>query len=313
MITSSKRTLRELWAADKKFLFLMLPLSILFFIINKNYNLSLGIPHGSLQVIGLFIAFFLVFMNQKSYERWWEARIIWGDLVNKSRSWALQVNYLLNKVKLDLDLEDEKIAAIKKELIDRHIGFVHALRIHLRKQSDYSELNHFISDSELKELKEKTNIPTHLLDQQGKRVNEVVPGGVEGIMVQRELNQVLKDFYDCQGMAERIKNTVFPKPYSFFARLIVYVYIFLLPIYLVSEFLADDFTDLDFFAIPLVIFICFVFFSLTKLAEQYENPFENSPHDIPLTTICRTIEVDLKELIGETPRDEGQKEEGVYF
>jgi ion channel-forming bestrophin family protein len=314
MITTSKRTIKELWRTDRRFLFLMLFISIVVYYVNKNYNLSLRIPSGSLQVTGLFIAFFLVFMSKKSYERWWEARIIWGDIVNKSRSWAMQVNHLINDKKIPLRTSDQDFLKIKQKLIYRQISFVNALRLHLRRQDNFSELKKYISEEEYSQLKNKTNIPTHILDIQAKDIDELIPGGVEGTIVQTELNKILKDLYDFQGMSERIKNTVFPKPYGFFARAIGFVYILILPFYLIRRFLGPEISDLDFFAIPLVIFICLVFYSLTKLSEQYEKPFENSPHDIPLTEICRTIEVDLKELLGEeTPIFPGPEKEGVIY
>lgn len=286
MITSSRRTIKELWKTERIFLFLILFISIAVYYTNKNYNLSLRIPSGSLQVTGLFIAFFLVFMSQKSYERWWEARIIWGDLVNKSRSWAMQINHLLNENKLQLRTSGRSITDIKKKLIFRQIFFVNALRIHLRKGGDFSSIKKFVDEKEYSLLMTKVNIPTHILDIQAREIDELIPGGMEGTIIHTELNRILKDLYDFQGMSERIKNTVFPKPYTFFARAIVYVYILILPFYLIHRFLGPETSDLDFFAIPLVVFICLVFYSLTKLSEQYENPFENSVHDIPLTEIC---------------------------
>ena len=314
MITTKKRTFIELWKADRGFFFLILSLSVILYYVNSNYNISLEIPSGSLQVIGLFIAFFLVFMSQKSYERWWEARMIWGDVVNKSRSWALQVNHLLDNEKLKLKLGGTSIQDFRKNLIYGQIGFVNALRIHLRRQGDFSGIREYFSDDEFDLMSNKANIPTQILDLQASKVNKALDGGVEEVIVQTELNQVLKDLYDSQGMSERIKNTVFPKPYTFFSRMIVYVYVIILPIYLINAFLSDSITDLDFFAVPLVVFICLVFYSLTKLAGQYENPFENTVHDIPLTAICHTIEVDLKELLGEdTGKVLSQKEDGVVF
>ena len=301
MITTKQRTFIELLKADRGFFFGILSLTVILYYVNENYNLVLEIPTGSLQVVGLFIAFFLVFMSQKSYERWWEARMIWGDVVNKSRSWAMQVNHLLDPEKVKLKLADKDLSAFRKELIYGQIGFVNALRLHLRKQKDFSKVKAFFTDEEFEFIASKTNIPTQILDLQASKVRYALGEGVEEVIVQAELNKVLKDLYDFQGMSERIKNTVFPKPYTFFARLIVYVYVIILPIYLINAFLGDANTDLDFFAIPLAVFICLVFYSLTKLAEQYENPFENTVHDIPLTAICNTIEVDLRELCGEKP------------
>ncbi len=299
MITTNTRTFLELLRADRGFFFGILFFSVVLYYINENYNLALEIPSGSLQVIGLFIAFFLVFMSQKSYERWWEARMIWGDIVNKSRSWAMQVNHMIDAEKLNLELEGKDAQSIKRDLIYGQIGFVNALRIHLRRQGDFSPVKDFFSEKEYLEMNGRANFPTQVLDLQASKVKHLLKKGVEEMIVQAELNKVLKDLYDCQGMSERIKNTVFPKPYTFFARLIVYVYVIILPIYMINSFLSDSVTDLDFFAVPLVVFISLVFFSLTKLAEQYENPFENTVHDIPLTAICNTIEVDLKELCGE--------------
>ncbi len=313
MITNSKRAIKEMWKTERAFLVVLTLFTVPLYYINVNYNLTLEIPSGSLQVIGLFIAFFLVFMGQKSYERWWEARMIWGDIVNKSRSWAMQVNHLMSE-KVDFKLDGQNLDDFKKSLILRQIGFVNALRLHLRRQNDWEQIKPFFTESEFLDLLEKANVPTHILDLQAYELKRAIPGGTEGVLIQAELNTVLKDLYDGQGKSERIKNTVFPRPYTFFARLIVYVYIFILPIYLIREFLHGGITDLDFVAIPLVLFICFVFYSLIRLAGQYENPFENTVHDIPLTAICNTIEIDLRELVGDkAPQKLKADDEGVIF
>jgi len=114
-----------------------------------------------------------------------------------------------------------------------------------------------------------------------------------------EMMSCLEEFYNLQGKCERINNTPFPRQYAYFSTLFVWLFILLLPFGLIGEFM-DMGHDLMWLMIPFSVIISWVFYTMEAVGDNSEDPFENFINDVPMTALCRTIEIDLREMLGET-------------
>ena len=245
------------------------------------------LPIVPVSILGGAIAIFLGFRNSSAYDRWWEARKIWGAVVNDSRTFVMQV---LSYSSSNGSEEDEKeLKAWQKELVYRHIGWIYALASHLRKEEYCEELKDWIPESDREALQGKSNIPAQLVLRQGIRVKDGLNNGWIEMFRQFEIMGTLSKLYDDQGKSERIKNTVFPYYYNYFTRLFLRLFTICLPFALV--------TQMDWAMIPISTAISFVFYILDKTGMITEVPFEGRAADTPMRTLCRGIEIDLREMI----------------
>lgn len=247
----------------------------------------IALPIAPVSIMGVAIAIFLGFRNSSAYDRWWEARKIWGGIVNTSRSWAMEVTSFLETKDAAPEME-----AHKKELIYRHIAWMHSLALHLRKQLDPEEIKPFLNDAEFQKITEFKNVPAQLLNLQSKHLQQLYREDHIEDFSRIELNGVLKELYNLQGKAERIKNTVFPYYYNYFTRLFLWLFLLILPFALVENMGAA--------LIPLSVAISFVFHILDKAGAVTEEPFEGRAADTPMLTLCRSIEIDMRQILGET-------------
>ncbi len=292
---------RHLWREMRKELFLMLLISCLAYYFHHHvYSFELDIPEGALGIFGLAITVFIIFRTNKVYERWWEARIIWGQIVNDSRSWAMKVMALINADTAHEGISDQQVSKVQKELIHRHLAFINALRMHLRRQEDWDELAEYLAPDELEHLLRTTNKPTQLIHKQAQRLEEFFAKGVESGRYKIELLNLLRSLYDDQGKCERIKNTPFPKHYTFLTDITVWCYAAMICVYLVSQFRIVLKADMDILTIPLATAVGTIIVGLERLAKFHEDPFDMEIHTTPMSTLCRSIEIDLREQLGET-------------
>jgi putative membrane protein len=270
------------------------------------------IPFAPVSLIGIAVSFSLGFKNNQAYDRFWEARTIWGSIVNGSRHWANQVlNFIPTS---DCNLSEEELNVIKKRLVYRHLAFINALRLNLRKPTSFSishkgsigefhygspEIQHwedevmsFIDDDEELDLCKVQNIPTHILKNQGKDISELYKSKVIDDFRHVDMMTTLKDFYADQGKCERIKNTPFPRQYAYFSKLFVWIFIAVLPLALTTEFEKIG-NGYIWMVVPFSTLISWI-------GDNSEDPFENFINDVPMTALCRNIEIDLKEMLGES-------------
>jgi ion channel-forming bestrophin family protein len=248
-----------------------------------------ALPHIPLALFGSAIGVILGFRNQSSYGRWWEARILWGSVVNNSRSWARQV---LTSMLPSKSGEDAELKETQHRMVYLQIAYVHALRQHLRKLEPWDDLAPFMDERELNSLRNEKNVPLAIQEMMGDLLRECLMRGWIDRMQWRALDESLNDLADAQGGAERIKNTPMPKQYDYFPQLFVQIYCILLPLALVANM--GWFTPLG------STLVGFIFLALDKIGRDLEDPFENTIYDVPLTSITKTIEVNLRQLLGET-------------
>jgi putative membrane protein len=304
MIISRNLNWRHIFDYTWKGLLYFFSLSVFVYILHHEFDLRrISVPYSAVATISIALSIFLGFMNKSAYDRWWEARKIWGLLVNYSRAWGREV--LTLSIVPDGAPGDE-LLDWQRRLIHRHIAFVHALRVFLRRRHDYNKIGEqwlqasndyddirpFLSESEAEETLKKCNPPNYLLMIQGREIQEAYERGWLSDYRFVRLGETLTDFNNHQGMSERIKNTPFPRPYSYFSRVAVYLHGTLVPLAFIEE--------LGIYNIPLSMLINIIFLSLDQIGEQTEDPFENRPSDVPLTSISLTIEENLKEMLGES-------------
>lgn len=259
--------------------------------------LSSGLPFSIAAILGSALAIFIAFRNNSAYGRWWEARTIWGGIINSSRAFARQIIANADNAEATGKVTAEQADAYKRELVYRTIAFAHALRLHLRRQTDTEEYRHLLPADEFAALQTKQNPPNILLQTQGIRIKEGVRAEVLGPFDNISLEPTLASLNNYQGACERIKNTPLLRQYDFFTRLFLVVFIALLPFCLVGDFQKINLPHV----MPIVsVLIAFVFATMGKVGEVNEDPFENRITDIPMTAMCNTVERDLREMLGET-------------
>jgi len=255
-----------------------------------------ALPHIPLALFGSAIGIIVAFRNQSSYARWWDARTLWGAIVNNSRSWARQVTTVMMPLS---EAEAGELKEVQRQLVYYQIAYAHALRQHLRGLEPWEELKPLVSELELSELRKEKNVPLAIQQMMGALLRRCQVRGWVDIAHWRALDANLDDIVDAQGGAERIKNTPMPKQYDYFPQLFVEMYCVMLPLALVMNM--GWFTPLG------STLVGFIFLALDKIGRDLEYPFENSIYDVPMTSLTTTIEINLRQLLGETELPAAEK------
>lgn len=258
------------------------------------YKSYTQIPFPIVGMLATALAIFLAFRNNTAYDRWWEAPKIWGGVVNASRSFARQITSLTGLSELPADQLD----AIRQEFVYRHLAWVNVLRLQLRRQWEPQDVEPFLKKDEFEWLLQRQNRATQLVQKQGEQLAAAFR---QGALIDTRsfdmLDATLTELTTLQGQAERIKNTPLPRQYDYFPRVFLYLFVVLMPFGIVEEL---EHYKSEWLVIPLTTVIAFVFYVLMKVGEFNEDPFENRISDTPMTALCRTIEIDLREQLGET-------------
>ena len=250
-----------------------------------------GSKNVPLALYGSAIGIIVGFRNNSAYGRWWEARGLWGQVVNNSRSLARQVCSTMhpNPERHGEDAAD--LVEMQRRLVLHQIAYVHALRQHLRKLSPWEEIEPLLRADEIAALRVSKNIPLTIQQQMGRLLRQSKDRGWIDRLEWQAMDRNLDDLADAQGGTERIKNTPMPKQYDFFPMLFVQIYCLLLPIGMVENL--GWFTPLG------STLVGFMFLALDKIGRDLEDPFDNTIYDVPLTSITRTIDINLRQLLGE--------------
>ncbi len=254
---------------------------------------ALAVPTSAL---GTAIALFLGFKNNQAYDRFWEGRKIWGAIVNVSRTFAASVVDFVEAPE-DGGLEPGELDRIRRELILRHLAWINALRLNLRRQLEWDTvLAPYLSADELVEVKGYVNVPNRLLRIQSRRVEELVRAGIIRSTTRHlELRTMIRFMWDHQGKCERIKSTPLLPHYTTAATVFVWLFIVLLPFSILSVLGGNN----AWIAIPVATLIGWVYDTTNRLGQMTADPFDAKPTDVAMTAICRTIEIDLRPLIGD--------------
>lgn len=281
----------------------------------------LAIPWTVVALLGTATAFIVGFKNTQTYNRTWEARQIWGAILNSSRAFGtMSRDFIIDN------------PAKTKELIYRHFAWLTALRYQMRdtriwesmnksynnKYKQFysipekettleSELVKYLPDLELQYILTTKNRAVQLMSLQSKTIKALFVNKEIDTYQFIELEKMIKDFYDQQGRSERIKNFPYPRQFATINALFIKLFCLLLPFGMLKEF--DKLNDtvegfmkgnMVWLVVPFSVLISWVYTSLEQVGESTENPFEGSANDVPISQMSRTIEIDLREMLGET-------------
>jgi len=256
-------------------------------VLYENFHFTrISIPIAVPALLGTVISLLLAFRSNQAYDRWWEARILWGAIVNDSRTIARQILYFI-----DDPYYSAEIQLFKERFIKRQIAWAYGLSQSLRKTNPISGLDRLMKEEELEFVKGYTNVPMSILELHARDIKRAMKEGWINPYQQVELDRSLSNLCDRMGGSERIKNTVFPVTYSRYIDMTINLFIMMLPFGLIEFF--------GYFEVPIVIAIAASFLLIEKMAIHLQDPFENKPTDTPTTTISRTIERDLCQMLND--------------
>jgi putative membrane protein len=283
--------------------------------------LKISLPWLPIALVGTAVAFVVGFKNNATYGRVWEARQIWGSIINTSRSWGIMAKDFITSP--DRSINANELNDIHTRLIYRHIGWLTALRFQLREprgwenltrnynaeyRKHYSipehetkmedEIARFLSHEELTYILTKKNRATQLIHLQSNDLRKLREAGLIDGFRHIEMENLLVNLYEQQGKCERIKNFPYPRQFATLNLYFVWLFCLLVPFGLLQEFdkLGDHFVWLT---IPFSILVSWVFLTMEKIGEATENPFEGTPNDVPIAALTRNIEIDLREMLDE--------------
>ena len=290
----------------------------------------LRIPWTPISVIGTAVAFYIGFKNNSAYDRMWEARKIWGAIINSSRMWGATVKSFVSNQFTDSHYSEKELHELHQGLLYRHVAWLYVLRSQLLiptpwehiqqggRMTKYTEkrrrsfgiglldddatrdnLQCLLKEEERVKVIEFQNTATQLIDNQSQELKRMRENNLIDDFRHMELQKLLNDFYTHQGKCERIKKFPLPRQYGSVSFIFVGIFIFLLPFGL-----APTFHDLGHFGIwltiPFTVLVGWVYIMMELVGDYSENPFEGLGNDIPMLSLCRTIEIDLREMLGET-------------
>ncbi len=251
-----------------------------------NIDIPIAIP----TIIGTIISLLLAFKSNQAYDRWWEARIVWGAIVNDSRTLVRQMIAFYEDPDFSV-----KASEFKERFAKRQAAWCYGLSQSLRGKDPLKAIKSLLTDEEFRFVKNHKHVPNAILMLHAKDLKQTNNEGKINAYQQVEIDKTLTRLCDSMGKCERIKNTVFPTTYSMYIRFTLCLFIMLLP------FGLADF--LGWLQIPLVTTIAAAFFLIEKMAIHLQDPFENRPTDTPMVTISSTIEKNLLQMVNEY-RDE---------
>jgi len=303
----------------------LIPLILSLAVVVAHTNLGLtwiGVPWLPISMIGVAVAFYLGFKNNASYDRMWEARKIYGAIVNASRSWAFTARDFVTNLHADEKASDEELDRIRRELVLRHVAWMDALRFQLRKVkswehegpqfdgfreffkvAEYSEDLHVelarcLPEEEIAEVTAQINPAARLLSNQSRQLLDLRERGLIDDFRHMELQKVLHELMTQQGKAERIKNFPFPRQYSTVNSIFAMIFTTLVPFGMVQEF-ASLGEGAVWLTVPFSTVVCWVFLTTDKIGDWSESPFEGLANDVPITAMTRGIERDVRQMMDE--------------
>ncbi|MHB1676794.1 MAG: bestrophin family protein [Sulfuriferula sp.] len=253
------------------------------------FGLKITLTAIPFTIMALPLAIFLGFRNNAAYDRYWEGRKLWGQIVLHSRNFTRQCLTLIESpktVRSDIGLKDVRI-----RMVYRTIAFSLALRHFLRNTDARAELQPLLEQNEWQLVGKTVNIPDFLMHRMGNDLRLCLDAKqIEGYLA-ASLDKTMSSMTAAAVACERIKSTPIPFSYTLLLHRTAYLYCFLLPFGLV---------DTIGFMTPFVVgIVAYTFFGLDALGDEIEEPFGIAPNDLPLEAICRTIEINLREALGE--------------
>lgn len=308
----------------------------------------LQIPWTPLALIGTAVAFVIGFQNNAAYGRIWEARKIWGGVVNTSRTWGMFVQDMVNTDHSKEPISEDEVKQEVKTLTYRHIAWMTALRHSMREAKPWEtvmrektnqewqnmvhppefdstveeDLKPYLSQEDLDYVMSKGNKQTAVLYLQSHHIRKLKERKLIWEFAFLELEKVLEELFTLQGKSERIKNFPYPRHFASLNHYFMWIFVALLPLAIVPQFaeigkeiIADHSSMGKYFiwlSIPFYVAVAWVFHTMERIGRTGENPFEGSANDVPISTIARGIEIDLRQNLGESASEIPSQFEMIY-
>jgi len=320
------------WTRYETFLFL----GIIVAWVGLSYFLDLTwfkVPWTPLALIGTAVAFVIGFQNNAAYGRIWEARKIWGGIVNTSRTFGMLIQDMVSNEYAKEHLSDEELKKEVKALTYRHIAWMTALRHAMRAPKSWettashktnsewdvrppekdstveADIKHLISADDLSYVMSKDNKQTAMLYLQSHHLRKLKEQGTIWEFSFLELESIMQELFNLQGKTERIKNFPYPRQFATLNHFFMWVFVLLLPLALVPQFaeLGNEIANKSpvigdlfvWFSIPFYVIVAWIFHTMERIGRTGENPYEGTANDVPISTIARGIEIDLRQNLGE--------------
>ena len=340
MLTKKRYSVKEMFLWSRWEILVLLVYSAIITVLFQIFEFEFfNVPWTPVALIGTAVAFLVGFQNNAAYDRIWEARKIWGAIVNTSRTWGMMVQDMVNNQHAENPMSEEELKEHKRVLTYRHIAWLTALRYAMRQKKsweaamehttnrEWSKMIHipekvstlednllmYLSPEEEDYVLTKGNKQTAILYLQSRHIRELKDKGHIWEFAFIELENVLEELFTHQGKSERIKNFPYPRQYASLAFYLVKLFVFLLPFGIVHEFAEISLTFADKFpmigeyfiwlAIPFCASVSWAFHIMERMARVGENPFEGTANDVPISNISRAIEINLREMLDENPED----------
>ncbi|MFZ9044258.1 MAG: bestrophin family protein [Cyclobacteriaceae bacterium] len=295
----------------------------------------LQIPWTPLAMIGTAVAFLIGFQSNAAYGRIWEARKIWGGIVNDSRMFAIMAIDMISNEHAKVPLGDTDLKDLKRNVLYRHIAWLTALRYAMRAERPWEsnkkaksnrawndllyipeyktpldeELKELLAPDELQHVLSKKNIQTAVLKSQSSYLKNLKEKGYIWEFSFLELENKISDLITHQGKSERIKNFPYPRQFATIGYDFVNLFILVIPFGIIPEFsrLGMKFVEqypvvgeyFAWFGVPFTALVAWVFNTMQRIGTVGENPFEGSVNDVPISTISNGIEIDLRQMLDE--------------
>ncbi|MCL6266877.1 hypothetical protein M3P07_10310 [Flagellimonas sp. 2012CJ39-3] len=308
------------------------------------------IPWTPMALIGTAVAFVIGFQNNAVYGRIWEARKIWGGIVNTSRTFGVFVQDMLTNEYTVKDVSKTELDQEIKALTYRHIAWMTALRHSMRNQKKWEttsnhrtntewgvkapekvadlkeDLTQYLSPTDMEYVMDKGNKQTAILYLQSHHLRDLKERGIIWEFSFLELEAIVKQLFTLQGQSERIKNFPYPRQYATLNHYFMWMLLFFLPMALVPQFvdIGKEISEnhpmmgglFVWFSVPVYTAVAWIFHTMERIGRTGENPFEGTANDVPISTISRGIEIDLRQNLGDNKSDipsQFPTEYGVQF
>lgn len=297
----------------------------------------LEIPWTPLALVGTAVAFVIGFQNNSAYGRIWEARKIWGGIVNSSRTLGMYVQDMINNHHAKSPVSDAVLAEERRQIIYRHVAWMTALRYAMRSPKPWETVNQertnqewqlmiklpekqatvdqalegYLSAEDNTYLQGKGNKAVALLYRQSEHLRQLKDKGLIWEFSFLQLEGLLEELFALQGKSERIKNFPYPRHFATLNHYFMWLFVLVMPLALIPQFgtIGQNIVEHQalvgryfvWLAVPFYVAVAWIFHTMERIGRTGENPFEGSANDVPISTIARGIEIDLRQNLGETP------------
>lgn len=286
----------------------------------------LTLPWLPIALLGTAVAFVVGFKNNASYDRLWEARRVYGAIVNQSRVLAIMVKDYVTTRRATPAVDADFVRAEQLRLLHRHFAWLTALRYQLREPRSWEATHRkynveyrdkwftideqpgklegalapYLHDDERARVMATSNKAAQLIALQSSHLRALLEAGLIEDFRHMELQRVLAELYNQQGAAERLKNFPYPRQYATINLWFIRLFVVLLPLGMLQEFEKLG-GELVWLTVPFSVLSGWVFTTMEKIGEASECPFEGSANDVPITALSRAIEIDLREMMNDGP------------